>query len=230
LRFPEKPTPQNYFVDRAGLIEPAAQQAVNATAAAQLREHDVPIVVVTIGSLSEMQAASSSIEDYATALFNHWGIGSSERNLGILLLVSVGDRKARIELGAAWESDRDLQAANIMESLIIPAFKRGDYSTGIADGVRGLDAMVRGLNLPPPTRPWWHRPAMAMGALFVVGAIVSLFRSGNSGWAWAGIAGVSWLLYSVVRNAGQTRSTGRGGSGGGFRGGSSRGGGATGSW
>jgi uncharacterized protein len=193
-RFPEKPPASDYFVDRAGLIEPAAQRTINATAEALLREHDVPIVVVTIGSLSEMQAAASSIEAYATALFNHWGIGSVERNLGILLLVSVGDRKARIELGAAWESDRDAQAANIMESLIIPAFKRGDYSTGIVDGVRGLDAMVRGLNLPPPTRPWWHWPALALFALFVLAAIVSLFRSGHSGWAWVGMAGVSWLL------------------------------------
>lgn len=43
-----------------------------------------------------------SVEQYARQLFDHWGPGFKDRNYGILLLVSVGDRKARIELGAGW--------------------------------------------------------------------------------------------------------------------------------
>lgn len=223
IRFPDKPPSQDYFVDGANLIQPAQRQTINGIAGNLLREHDVPIFVVTIGSLSAMDAAGSSIEAYATALFNHWGIGSQQRNFGVLLLVSLGDRKARIELGAGWGREHDAQAANIMQSLIIPAFKRGDYSIGIADGVRGLDAMVRGMNLPKPTAPWWYWPAVILGAIGIVAAIVNLFRTGHKGWAWALIAAVAALLFFMLRNAGS-------GSGAGFGGGSSGGGGATGSW
>lgn len=225
ISFPDKPPSQDYFVDRANLIAPPQRETINTIAGTLLREQRIPIFTVTIGSLSEMDAAGSSIEQYATALFDHWGIGSQERNFGVLLLVSLGDRKARIELGAGWGRGHDAQAANIMQSLIIPAFKRGDYGVGIADGVRGLDAMARGLNLPRPTAPWWYWPAMILGAVFVVGAIVNLFRTGHSGWAWALIAGVVALLFFVMRSAGESS-----GSGGGFGGGSSGGGGATGSW
>jgi uncharacterized protein len=237
MTFPARPPAQDYFVDGANLITPEARQAINTTAAALLREQEVPIFVVTIRSLSEMRAAGSSIEDYATALFNDWGIGSQQVNFGVLLLVSLGDRKARIELGEAWGRDHDAQAANIMESLIIPAFKRGDYSVGIVDGVRGLDAMVRGWTLPRATRPLWHWPAMILGGLFLVAALVSLIRSGHSGWAWVPIAGVGGLLLFMMSSRGgygRRRYGGGGGfgggSGGGFGGGSSRGGGATGSW
>lgn len=225
IRLPDKPPPQDFFVDRANLIAPTQREAINATAASLLRDQQIPIFVVTIGSLSEMDAAGSTVDQYAKALFDHWGIGSQRRNFGALLLVSLGDRKARIELGEGWKHDRDAQAANIMDSLIVPAFKRGDYSVGIADGVRGLDAMARGANLPRPTAPWWYWPAVLLGGVFVVTTIINLFRSGRSGWAWALIAGVVAFLFLVLRNAGQSS-----GSSGGFGGGSSGGGGASGSW
>jgi uncharacterized protein len=62
-------------------------------------------------------------------------------------------------------------------------------SRGILDGVRGFDAMGRGLPIPMPPLPWWLIPAVAAGALVLVGGIVSLGRSGRRGWAWA-IAGI----------------------------------------
>ena len=110
-----------------------------------------------------------------------------------------------------------------MQSLIIPAFKRGDYSTGISDGVRGMDAMARGLQLPKPTAPWWFWPAVIIGGIGLVMLIINLFKTGRSGWAWALIVGIGLLLFFILRNMPS-------GSGGGFGGGSSGGGGATGSW
>lgn len=223
--FPEKPPKESFIVDRANVIKPAQREAINKTANALLREQEVPIFVVTIGSLAEMNAAGSSVEQYATALFNNWGIGSQEKNLGVLLLVSIGDRKARIELGSSWGTRHNVQAANVMQSLIIPAFKRNDYSTGIADGVRGLDAMVKGLNLPRPTPPWWFLPALIAGGILTIAAIVNLFRTGHSGWAWLLIAGIGGLLLWAMHTASQTNSSG------GFGGGSSDGGGgASGEW
>jgi len=71
---------------------------INEVARTLLQEERMPLLVVTIPSLTEYGAAGYTIERYATALFNEWGIGSEERNYGMLLLVAVGDRKARIEL------------------------------------------------------------------------------------------------------------------------------------
>jgi len=221
VTFPEKPPKADYFVDYAALLKPESKKVVNQTAAALLKQEKIPLYVVTITSLSAQDAAGLSIEKYAQKLFDHWGIGFKKRNYGMLLLVSVGDRKARIELGKGWAHNYDSQAENVMQSLIIPAFKRNDYSTGIADGVRGMDAMARGLQLPKPTAPWWFWPATIIGGIVLVLMIINLFKTGRSGWAWALIAAIAVLLFFILRNAG---------SGGGFGGGSSGGGGATGSW
>jgi uncharacterized protein len=222
--FPDKPPEEHFFVDEARLLDEQTRKAVDATAQALLKEERIPLFVVTIPSLSAHEASGLGIDHYARELFNSWGIGSPERNYGILLLVSAGDRKARIELGAGFEHRYDAQANDIMQSLIVPAFRRGDYSTGISDGVRGLDAMARGLQLPRPTAPWWFWPVLIGGAIFLGALIYNLFKSGKSGWAWALIAALAVLIYFLLRTAAA------GGSGGGFGGGSSGGGGATGSW
>lgn len=221
--FPDKPPTEHFYVDGAGLITPEAGEKIDATASALLGEEKIPLYVVTIPSLSAQQAVTMTVEQYARELFDEWGIGWQDRNYGILLLISAGDRKARIELGSDWRGMHDGEAVQIMNELIIPAFRRGDYATGIADGVRGLDAMARGLALPKPSAPWWFWP-VAIGALvLVVLMIINLFRSGRSGWAWALIAALGVALFFMLRNAGS-------GSGGGFGGGSGGGGGATGSW
>ena len=223
--FPEKPPKEHYYVDQAGLLAAEDATAIDALAAKLLSEEKIPILVVTIPSLISFQATDHTIESYAAALFDEWGIGSQERNYGILLLVSVGDRKARIELGKAWGGKHDADAKHIMDAMIVPAFKRGDFSGGIHEAVNALDIVARGLALPKPKSPWWILPAMILGALLLIMVIVSLFKKGRSGWGWALIAGIAIALFFILRAAASS-----GGSGGSFGGGSSGGGGASGSW
>lgn len=220
VTFPDRPSQSDFFVDKAQLLDADATTAINNTANALLQQEQIPLYVVTIPSLSVYESSALGIDGYATRLFDHWGIGWQERNYGMLLLVSVGDRKARIELGAGFERYYDGQANDIMQSLIVPAFRRGDFATGITDGVRGMDAMARGLQLPKATAPWWFLPALIGGTLFLGFVIYNLFRTGRSGWAWALIVAIAVALFFLLRTASKS----------GFGGGSSGGGGATGSW
>ncbi|BCS95676.1 methanol dehydrogenase [Desulfoluna limicola] len=223
--FPDKPPSEHYYVDEAGLIDVETGGRIDEIASALLAEESIPVYVVTISSLVAYDAVTLSIDQYATELFDHWGIGWQDRNYGVLLLISSGDRKARIELGAGWGHDYDTQARQVMDELIVPSFKRGDFATGIADGVRGLDAMARGLALPERKAPWWVVPAFVGGVLLMVIMIINLFRSGRKGWAWALLAVLGVILFFIIRTM-----LSNAGSGGGFGGGSSGGGGATGSW
>ncbi|MCP3695943.1 MAG: TPM domain-containing protein, partial [Planctomycetaceae bacterium] len=69
-------------------------------------EHDVPIIVVTINRMSAYGYTGAAIQPFAKRWFNAWEIGTMDRpdghNRGILVLVSVKDRKGRIELGGDW--------------------------------------------------------------------------------------------------------------------------------
>ena len=225
--FPERPGPREFISDGANLINNSDDAVIRTLADRLLTDKAVPIIVVTIPSLASYKAYGG-IESYARDLFDHWGVGLDDWNYGILLLVAVEDRKARIELGADWGHAKDGDTDLIMNSLIVPAFKRGDFSEGIAEGVRGLDAMARELAIPSPPKPSWYYPAMIGLALLAVFTFVSLYRRGSSGWAWAFWAAMFMVAFFLLRAAASSNSSGYGG--GSFGGGSSGGGGSTGSW
>jgi uncharacterized protein len=232
----QRPGPREFVRDQADMIDSADEQRIREICDKLLTDKATPIIVVTIESMAEHGGAGLRIETFATLLFNQWQIGHEKLagqlwNTGILLLVSKQDRKARIELGAGWGREKDAVCQQIMDELIIPQFKQGQFSAGIVAGVEALDKMARGLELPRRPRPWWHY-ALVIGVIgLAIFTVVSLIRRGASGWAWvfwgAVFAVVGVLLYSMLRSS---AGSGGGFSGGSFGGGFSGGGGASGSW
>lgn len=231
-----RPGERDFLLDEAGLIQPEDQKKIRALCDDLLTKKATPIIVVTIKSMAAHGGAGLRIETFARLLFDQWQIGHAELggktwNTGILLLVSTGDRKARIELGAGWGREQDDLCKQIMDDLIIPEFKADDFSAGIVAGVEALDKMARGLELPKRKRPWWHYALIVGFVGLLIFTVVSLIRRGSGGWAWlfwAAVFGLlGFLLYSFL-----TRGARGGGgfSGGSFGGGFSGGGGATGSW
>ena len=222
VTFPHKPASKDMFVDEANIIQSADRTQINEIAFKLLREQRIPLYVVTIPSFAAQGAIDYTIERYASELFDHWGIGYKDRNYGILFVVSVADRKTRIEFGSDWAHRHDNDAQVIMNTIIIPKFKAGEFSSGIVEGVKALDMVARGLALPAPQVPYWFYPVMILFGVFCVAVIVSLFMNGKSGWGWLVILALGAILFFIFRSAGS--------SGSGFGGGSSGGGGASGSW
>src|SRR5207248_6758350 len=77
-----------------------------------------------------------------THLFNHWGIGDSATNKGVMLLVAKNDRKVRLEVGSGYDSSYNQRAQGVIDEFILPSFKKDDYPTGIEKGVRGTIFML----------------------------------------------------------------------------------------
>jgi uncharacterized membrane protein YgcG len=206
--FPAPPQPGHVISDTAGLVGGGDGSEIDRLAAALLAEKGYPISVVTIRSLATQGASGYTIERYAAELMQ----SSTEerfRTHGMLLLVAAEDRAARIHLGSAWGSAHDDRARKVMTRLILPAFRRSDFSAGIIHGVRGLDAMGRQLPLPVVGQPqwmpsalvveelggpWWTLPAVAAGVILSIIGGVSLLRRGRRGWAWAIVAFVFGVL------------------------------------
>ncbi len=234
----ERPGEREFIVDLAEVIDPADKEKILEVCNKLLSETMAPIIVVTVGSMAEHGGGGLRIETFAMLLFNQWGIGhksvgKTPLNHGILLVVSTGDRKARIELGAGWGRDHDHLAKRIMDEQIVPRFKGGDFSGGTVAGVQALDKMARGFKIPGPSRPWWHYALIVGVVALGIWSFVSLLKSGASGWAWIVWAAVFGLLGYLLYQMMSRRRGGMGGggfSGGSFGGGFSGGGGATGSW
>ena len=81
---------------------------------------DTKIVVAVVESLEGQE-----VEEYANNLFRTWGIGDKEKNNGILLLVSTGDRKIRIEVGYGLEGAlNDGKTGAILDNYVVPYLKK----------------------------------------------------------------------------------------------------------
>lgn len=149
----ERPGQREFVRDLAGMIDSADEKRIRKTCDKLLTAKATPLIVVTIESMAKHGGQGMQIETFATRLFNQWGIGHAKldgqaHNTGILLLISKQDRKARIELGAGWGREKDARCREIMDDLIVPAFKQGKFSAGIVAGVEALDKMARELELP----------------------------------------------------------------------------------
>lgn len=249
----DRPGEREFVRDNAGMIRQQDREEIRALCDKLLTDKATPIIVITIHRMQDHGGQGMRIETFARLLFDQWEIGHAELNgqvwnTGILLLVSKGDRKARIELGGGWRRDKDQICRDIMDQQIIPRFKLQDFSGGIKAGVVALDAMARELQMPvaqnagvgsqgsgsQPPAPWWA-PWVGLGLVgLMVFTVVSLIRHGSGGWAWlfwgALFAGIGYLLYHMATNRGHGGSSGGGFSGGSFGGGFSGGGGASGSW
>lgn len=137
------PDHENIYVnDYAEVLDDGAEAELR-TQLGNLREATgVELTVLTLHT-RETWVPGSRLEDFATGLFNDWGIGNAARNDGILILVLTQDRDMRIELGSGYGSDYDIAAEYIIQLDMIPHFKEGDYQTGIQVGTdRAIDWIV----------------------------------------------------------------------------------------
>jgi uncharacterized protein len=131
--------PTGYVNDFADVIGDEAQTALEQKLAATYASSSKQIAVVTVKSLG-----NDYIENYASTLFAEWGIGNTDKDTGILLLVAVQDKKVRIEVGYGLEGEvTDIESAAIIRDTAVPAFKTGDYEGGI---VRGTAKIVEALD------------------------------------------------------------------------------------
>ncbi len=98
------------------------------------------IVVLTIPSLE-----GDSIEDFSIRVADKWKIGQEKKDNGAILIISKNDRALRIEVGYGLEGKlTDLVSGRIIQYVIVPCFKRGDFDGGVISGIQAMIQAVRG--------------------------------------------------------------------------------------
>ncbi len=130
--------PVGFVNDYANILSANTRAQLNGLLSAVERKTTVEMTVVTVKTTAPL-----SIEQYAVGLFQKWGIGKKGKDNGILVLVATGDRKVRIEVGYGLEGAvTDLKSKMIINELMLPAFKKGEYGAGIASAVAALTGIV----------------------------------------------------------------------------------------
>ncbi len=95
---------------------------------------------------------SESIEQYGIRLAEEWKIGRKDVDDGVILIVAKNDRKLRIEVGYGLEGAiPDIYAKRIIENVIVPDFRQGQFYEGIIDGTNAIMSLINKEELPAVT-------------------------------------------------------------------------------
>ena len=204
---PAKPA---YLHEGAGILSAECEAELIPFLQRVERESGVELVVVTIDRIPQSHARgfiasrkqAMTNKAYAKAMFNRYEIGNTPSNQGMLLVVAKHDRKCRIELGAGYSASTDQVAKRIVDRTILPAFRDGDYETGIRDGVTEIATSIAGMKISEQAEnrstAWILIP---LGIFGLVGTAIfgSLAINGKRGWGWV-LVGLVYIQYLKVRN------------------------------
>lgn len=230
----EFPALSGRVVDQAGLLDAQTSAQLSQMLQAHEQRTGEQIVVATVPDLQ-----GTAIEDYGYQLGRAWGIGQKGKDNGALLLVAKAERKVRIEVGYGLEGTlTDAQSSIIINNVILPSFRQGDFAGGIRAGAAAMLQVLGGDPLAQPQQsnarqdsqqrlPW---PAF----LILIVIVVLMIKGGGGGGRRGGGGGGSVLTGAVLGSVlgGGRGGGGFGGGGGGFGGGGGGfgGGGASGGW
>ncbi len=203
------------------------------------------IVLITVPDLQGYDIAELSLK-----YLREWGIGTKEKDNGVLILVSKAERKARIETGYGMEGVLpDITSKHIIDERMVPYFRENDYYRGFDNAVDAIIQAAAGeYKAAPATR---QRQGSSLKTIIILAIILffilSRFGGGGGGSymsrrGYRGFGGgLPWFLAGNMLGGGGRGGGwsdgggggfggGGGGGFGGFGGGSGGGGGASGDW
>jgi uncharacterized protein len=241
--------PEGYVSDFARVIDPQSKAELESYAGRVEVATGAQFAFVTLPSLQ-----GEPIEDVTNDIFHAWGVGEKGKDTGLMVLLSTGDHKSRLEVGGGLGGDIPDSMAGLLLDDMRPALRQNQYGTAFLTAALRLGstlAQAKGVEIAPPSVPnLVHRsaPDSIPWPLILLGIFVLLafLRRGGGGYRGGGGGGGFWtgmLLGQLLNSGGGGSSGGRdgggfggfdsGGSGGGFGGfggGDSGGGGASSDW
>lgn len=119
----------NFYVnDFAGVFTDEQIKVMMDKAVKLCKEYDgIQVVITTVQSLD-----GETVENYANQMYNKYKIGKD--SMGVLVLMSVNDRKIRVEVGRTMQVYLpDSKAAKLMNTYAIPKLKQNIFAEGLMD-------------------------------------------------------------------------------------------------
>lgn len=234
-----RPNPPKAVNDFGNFLEPFQRDALEQKLRNYNDSTSSAIVIVTVPDLE-----GNDIAVVALKYLRDWGIGTKDKNNGVLILVSKAERKARIETGKGMEGVLpDILASHIIQERLAPAFKQNDYYRGFDNTVDAVIQAAAGEYKADPQAQGQRGTGISLKTIIFLIVIIVFIMSrvggggGGGGYMSRGgsLGGLPWFIAGSMLGGGGGRGgfgggDGGGGGFGGFGGGSGGGGGASGGW
>lgn len=124
-----KPTDEFFVNDFAGVLNNETRDYVCEIGKDLCQKTTAQLVVAVVSSLE-----GDTIENFSLKLFRDWGLGSKEKNNGVMILLAPNERKVRVEVGYGLEGAiNDSKAGRFIQNYANPHFKNDDWDGGIKE-------------------------------------------------------------------------------------------------
>lgn len=191
------PELKGYVNDYADMISPPVKAQLENELKAFEQTDSTQIVLLTIPSLE-----GDAIENFSIRVAEAWKIGQKNKDNGVIFIASKQDRKIRIEVGRGLEGQlTDLMSGRIIDLVIKPRFKRGDFDGGFSAGTASLIDAVRGeFKAEGEPRPQKTDNFSRVITFLIFGGIIVLFLGSISRvlGAIAGAIGLPAIVYLTL--------------------------------
>jgi uncharacterized protein len=132
------PKPKGLVNDFANVISQAHEQTIRELTTELLNKTGTPVVLVTMPDIG-----GSDYTEYANRLYENWGIGKEGEDKGVLIFVTVKERKMRIEVGYGLEGILpDGLAGEIRDRYITPYLKNDQFGEGLLSGALAVSQII----------------------------------------------------------------------------------------
>lgn len=230
------PALTGHVVDAAQMFTPNERQEIEQVLSSDVENQ---IVLATVPSIQNMP-----VEEYANELFRYWGLGSQQKNNGVLILIAPNDRVARIEVGYGLEEVlTDALSSQIMQKHLISNMAKGNYKDAGLQTSMAIVSVLQGniieFSAPPKKKTLEQYIIMVFCTVFMIVPLVLgsfalpfllfylFIASKNGSQGGRGSSSRNYSSGGSFSSSSSSHSSSGGFSGGG---GSSGGGGASGRW
>ena len=149
--------------DQAGMLTAQQRSALDGVLADYERKTGSQIAVLLVPS-----TAPEAIEQYSIRVADAWKLGRTGVDDGVLLVVAKDNpsalRRLRIEAGRGVQGTlTDAQSKRVLQDVIAPHFRQGDFYGGLAAGVSAIATLLDREHFPAP--PGGARPSPGMAGV-----------------------------------------------------------------
>jgi uncharacterized protein len=165
---PALPGPLGYVSDHAQVLDAEWKERIRSVCQDLERKTGVEMVVVTVRTITPF----SSANEYATALYERWGIGSAQQEHGVLILVSVQERQAAMTLGRQMMPViTPAIMGEVGGAYLHPSIERGHFGEGLYRTVVALAAPAQEVRVGPLAKTHFKGVGFWITLLTSIGAL-----------------------------------------------------------
>src|SRR3989339_80878 len=138
------PKAEGFINDYVGILTPTEIQQLNSITKALKAKNGSELAVVIVNTVEPLDSKL-----YAVKLFEKWKIGEKGKDNGVLLLLSMTERRIEIEVGYGLEGALpDALCGRILDTYAVPNFKTGKIGRGMVETAKAIGQIAGGEDMP----------------------------------------------------------------------------------